>query len=164
MVSVLHSVSVWLAREPELWSTASDRNRDCRVHCDGTAAGCTTRNRGGGLGGGVFVAWRAPFACSCDPLLRQLGGHARRLGAHAAAALADDGRAGGSRRHATVRYQHCVHFHGDAVLLPTPCASATRPVQLKPISPDQSTRGRVKICPSRGHPSIVGDSALSPAS
>ena len=24
---------------------------------------------------------------------------------------------------ATVRYQHGIHFHGDAVLLPTPCAS-----------------------------------------
>src|SRR6202035_5848118 len=85
------------------------------VHCDGTAAGCTTRDRGGVLGSGVFVAWRARFAWSCDPLLRRLDGHAWRLAIVAAAALADDGRTGGSRRHAAVRYQHGVHLHGDAV-------------------------------------------------
>ncbi len=52
-----------------------------------------------------------------------------------------------------------VHFHGDAVLLPTPCASAPGRFRQSQISPDRSTRGRVRTCPSRGHPCIVGDSA-----
>ena len=55
----------------------------------------------------------------------------------------NDGRAGGSRRHATVRYQHCVHFHGDAVLLPTPCASAPGPFRQSQISPDRSSESPI---------------------
>ena len=49
-----------------------------------------------------------------DPLFPQLDDHARRFGADAGTALADDGRAGGGQRHAAVRYQHGLHFRGDA--------------------------------------------------
>ena len=76
----------------------------------------------------------------------ELDGHARRIGGDAPAGLADDGRAGGGRRHVAVRYQHGVHLHGDAVLLPTPCASrAPGRLRQSQISPDRSTRRRDKI-------------------
>jgi hypothetical protein len=74
------------------------------------------------------------------------------------------GRAGGSRRHAAVRHQHGVHFHGDAVLLPTPCASRA-PGRLRQnlITPDRSTRRRVKTAPraSTAAKSDVGGPTLS---
>ena len=47
----------------------------------------------------------------------ELDEHARRIRADAAATLADDGRAGGSRRDATVRCEHGVPFLGDAGVL-----------------------------------------------
>ena len=43
--------------------------------------------------------------------------HARSIGADAATTLADDGRAGGGKRHVAVRYQHGLHFRGDAGVL-----------------------------------------------
>ena len=47
----------------------------------------------------------------------ELDDNTRRFGADAATALADDGRAGGGRRHAAVWYQHGLHFRGDAGVL-----------------------------------------------
>ena len=61
-------------------------------------------------------------------LFRRRDGHARRVGADAATALATDGRVGGGRRHATVRYQHGLHVRGDAVVL----ADAHDPPSLTP--------------------------------
>jgi nucleoside-diphosphate-sugar epimerase len=73
-------------------------------------------------------AWPAPveellgdrngdLKARCDPLFHRLDDHARRIRADAATALADDGRAGGGRRHAAVRYQHSLPFRGNAVVL-----------------------------------------------
>ena len=47
----------------------------------------------------------------------ELDEHARRIRADAATTLADHGRAGGSRRDATVRCEHGVPFLGDAGVL-----------------------------------------------
>ena len=47
----------------------------------------------------------------------ELDEYARRIRADAATTLALDGRAGGSRRHATVRCEHGVPFLGDAGVL-----------------------------------------------
>ena len=47
----------------------------------------------------------------------ELDEHARRIGADAATTLADDGRAGVSRRDAPVRCEHGVPFLGDASVL-----------------------------------------------
>ena len=47
----------------------------------------------------------------------ELDEHARRIRADAVTTLADDGRAGGSRRDATVRCQHGIPFLGDAGVL-----------------------------------------------
>ena len=47
----------------------------------------------------------------------ELDEHARRIKADAATILADDGRAGGSRRDATVWCEHGVPFRGDAGVL-----------------------------------------------
>src|SRR5215470_14322641 len=73
---------------------------------DGTISRYTTRDRGRPLGGGILVAWRTQLAGRCDPLLSRLDQHPRCCGANARGPLADNGRAGGDGRHATVRYQH----------------------------------------------------------
>src|SRR5262249_6511521 len=69
------------------------------------------------LGSGVFVAWRSRLAHGRPALFARLDEHARRIRADAATTLADDGRAGGSRRDATVRCEHGVPFLGDAGVL-----------------------------------------------
>ena len=99
------------------------------------AAGCTTRNRGGGLGGGVFVAWRAPFAAaailySVNSMATRgaselmLQPHWQMMGALEAA----DGMLlfGIS----TAFIFTVMQFYYQHLVL-----QATRPVQLKPISP-----------------------------
>ena len=73
-------------------------------------------------------ALNSPIDATLYSIFHQLDDHARRLGANAATALADDGRVGGGRRHATVRYQHGVYFRGDAGLL----ADAHDPPSLTP--------------------------------
>ncbi len=47
----------------------------------------------------------------------ELDDNAGRFGADATTALADDGRTGGSGRHAGVWYQHCLRFYGHAGVL-----------------------------------------------
>ena len=71
----------------------------------------------------------------------ELDDHARRIGANAATALADDGRAGGGWRHAAVWYQHGLHFRGDAGVL----ADALRAVHDPPSCPEVLISERRKI-------------------
>ena len=47
----------------------------------------------------------------------ELYDHTRRFGADTGTTLADDGRPRGGKRHAVVRYQHGLHFRGDAGVL-----------------------------------------------
>lgn len=82
-----------------------------------TAIGRAARNRVRDLGSGVFVAWRSRLAHGRLVLFARLDEHARRIGADAATTLALDGRAGGSRRDATVRCEHGVPLLGDAGVL-----------------------------------------------
>ena len=67
----------------------------------------------------------------------ELDDHARSIGANSGTALADDGRAGGGRRHAVVRYQHGLHFRGHAGVL----ADALRAVH-DPPSPTMNSLRR----------------------
>jgi hypothetical protein len=97
---------------------ACDSDPGWRDRSGRAIAGCATRDdRGRDLGGCVFVAWRARLINRRDALFHRFDDHTRCLGAGCATALADDGRAGGGRWHATVRYQHGLHFRGDAVVL-----------------------------------------------
>ena len=64
----------------------------------------------------------------------ELYDHARRFGADAGTALADDGRAGGGGRHAAVRYQHGLHFRGDAGVLVDALRSAHDPPSIHPLN------------------------------
>ena len=91
--------------------------RDWCSRRDWTAIGRAARNRVRDLGSGVFVAWRSRLAHGRLVLFARLDEHARRIRADAATILADDGRAGGSRRDATVRCEHGVPFLGDAGVL-----------------------------------------------
>ncbi len=68
----------------------------------------------------------------------ELDDYARRFGADVATALADDGRAGGGRRHAAVWYQHGLHFRGDAGVL----ADALRVIH-DPRSPKSASDIRI---------------------
>src|SRR5271165_268041 len=112
------------AGDPEPWSAVCDSDRDWGGRSGWAATGCAARDRGRDLGGRVFVVGRAGFAYRCDALFRRLDDHERRLGTNAATALADDGRVGGGRRHATVRYQHGLHFLGYAGVLADPLPSS----------------------------------------
>jgi len=94
-----------------------DRDRDLCNRRDWTAFGRAARNRVRDLGRGVFVAWRSRLAHGRLALFARLDEHARRIRADAATTLAGDGRAGGSRRDATVRCEHGVPFLGDADVL-----------------------------------------------
>ena len=68
----------------------------------------------------------------------ELDDHAWCFGADAGTALADDGRAGGGQRHAAVRYQHRLHFRGDAAVL----VDALRSAHYPPSSTMKSTSRR----------------------
>ena len=63
--------------------------------------------------------WLGALDSPMDALLYslELDEYARRIRAHAATALADDGLAGGSRRNAPVRCKHGVPIRGDADVL-----------------------------------------------
>ena len=54
--------------------------------------------------------WLGALASPQDAILYSVNDHARRIGAGAATALADDGRARGGGRHAAVWCQHGLHF------------------------------------------------------
>ena len=83
-----------------------------------------------GIECGIWAAaylWLGALDSPRDALLYsiELDEHARRIRADAATTLADDGRARGSRRYATVRCEHGVPFLGDAdVLVNAHCARA----------------------------------------
>ena len=75
-----------------------------------------------GIECGIWAAaylWLGALSSPMDALFfsLELDEHARRIRADAATTLADDGRAGGSRRDATVRCEHGVPFLGDAGVL-----------------------------------------------
>ena len=75
-----------------------------------------------GIECGIWAAayfWLGALNSPMDALFfsLELDEHARRIRANAATSLADDGRAGGSRRDATVRCEHGVPFLGDAGVL-----------------------------------------------
>jgi hypothetical protein len=119
------------------WFTAGDPDSDRHGRGGRTAAGGAPRDRGRDLGSGISMAWGARLASRRDPLFHRFDDHARRFGADAATALANDGRAGGGRRHAAVWYQHGVHFRGDAGLL----ADALRAVRDPPSPTMKFLRG-----------------------
>ena len=77
------------------------------------AASGVAQDTGRVLGGSLFVAWGARARLKMRSSTPSIRWHARRFGAQAGAALADDGCARGVRRHAAVRYQHGLHFRGD---------------------------------------------------
>ena len=64
----------------------------------------------------------------------ELYDHARRFGADAGTTLADDGRPGGGKRHAVVRYQHGLHFRGDAGVLVDALRCAHGPPLIHPLN------------------------------
>ena len=86
-----------------------------------------------GIECGIWAAaylWVGALDLPRDALLfsLELDEHARRIRADAAATLADNGRAGGRQRNATVRCEHGVPFLGDAGILGTAhCACPPEP-------------------------------------
>ena len=84
-----------------------------------------------GIESGIWAAaylWLGALDSPRDALLYSLDSieYARRIRADAAATLADDGRAGGSRRDATVRCEHSVPLRRDAGV-PGQYSPRTRP-------------------------------------
>ena len=83
----------------------------------------------------------------------ELDEHARRIRADAATALALDGRAGGSRRDATVRCEHGVPFLGDAGVL----VNAHRARDAQRLTRDGSQGGCQPSLPSGSRRTSSGD-------
>ena len=106
-----------------------------------------------GIWAGAYL-WVGALESPRDALLYsiELDEHTRRIGVDAATILADDGRAGGSRRNAAVRCEHGVPFLGDADVLVNARARPPKgklirrtPVQLLTELTISGVRGRLMI-------------------
>src|SRR5215471_16080757 len=82
--------SVGEQEPPRAAPGARDQHRSHRY--GGAAPGSAPRDRGCAMGGGILVARRTQLAGRSAPLFCRFDEHARRFGASARAALADDGR------------------------------------------------------------------------
>jgi Fatty acid hydroxylase superfamily len=142
---------------PLSWFRQPDRDPDLCNRRGWTAIGRAARDRVRDLGSGLFVAWRPRLAHGRLALFGRLDEHARRITADAATNLADDGRAGGSRRDATVRCEHGVPFLGDAGVLVN--AHRARDPQRR-LTRDGSQGGCQPFAP----PAILGAAHATPIS